>query len=144
MPLVKFVAEKLLNVGSAVATGAIGAGSGIATTGCIGDMVGTGIGRASGKTEEGGVMGVDLRGMGRTGVGVAGAATDGTSTASITRISARLFVSAGNDVGNAVKPGLYTGGAAAAAGAGAGVAGAMGVSALGAPMAMDPAAEGAA
>ena len=109
MPPVKFVAEKLLNVGSAVAAGAIGAGSGIVTTGCVGDMVGAGIGRASGKTEEGGVMGVDLRCMGRTGAGAAGAATDGTSTASITGISARLFVSAGNDVGNAVKPGCTKG-----------------------------------
>jgi len=106
-------------------------------------MVGTGIGRASGKTEEGGVMGVDLRGMGRTGVGAAGAATDGTSTASITGMSARLFMSQFN----AVLPGLYAGGGdtvGAGGGAEAMAGGAMGVSALGAPMAMDPAADGAA
>jgi len=104
-------------------------------------MVEAGIGRAGTIGEGAGGVAALRTGIGAAGA--AGAATDGTSTASITGMSARLFMSQFN----AVLPGLYAGGGdtvGAGGGAEAMAGGAMGVSALGAPMAMDPAADGAA
>jgi len=103
-------------------------------------MVEAGIGRA-------GTIGEGAGGVAalRTGIGAAGAAgadTGGMSMASITGMSARLFMSQFNTV----LPGLYEGGGdTVVGGAGAGGGAAIGAPPIfGAFMANDPAADGAA
>jgi len=107
-------------------------------------MVEAGIGRA-------GTIGEGAGGVAalRTGIGAAGAAgadTGGTSTASITGMSARLFMSQFMSQFNTVLPGLYEGGGdTVVGGAGAGGGAAIGAPPIfGAFMANDPAADGAA